>query len=80
MPRPFTPLQAHENPVFLDALVRTGNARLAGRAAGRPAAREARRRFVAVSRSVPPPGHHDWDRLKIVGIGTKSPSHWGEMR
>jgi len=35
MPRPFTPLQAHENRLFLDALARTGNARMAARDAGR---------------------------------------------
>jgi hypothetical protein len=34
MPRPFTPLQAHQNEVFLDSLGRTGNARLSARAAG----------------------------------------------
>ncbi|MGZ8286877.1 MAG: hypothetical protein ACXW27_12460 [Allosphingosinicella sp.] len=37
MPRPLTPLQAHENRLFLDALARTGNARMAAREAGRPA-------------------------------------------
>lgn len=34
MPRPFTPLQAHQNEVFLDSLGRTGNVRLSARAAG----------------------------------------------
>jgi hypothetical protein len=34
MPRPFTPLQAHQNQVFLDSLGRTGNVRLSARAAG----------------------------------------------
>jgi len=34
MPRPFTPLQAHENQAFLDILARTGNARLAAREVG----------------------------------------------
>ncbi|MEA3051406.1 MAG: hypothetical protein QOG72_309 [Sphingomonadales bacterium] len=34
MPRPFTPLQAHQNEVFLDSLARTGNARLSAREAG----------------------------------------------
>lgn len=37
MPRPLTPLQAHENRLFLDALARTGNARMAAREIGRPA-------------------------------------------
>jgi hypothetical protein len=37
MPRPFTALQAHENRLFLDALARTGNARMAAREVGRPA-------------------------------------------
>jgi hypothetical protein len=35
MPRPFTPLQAHENRLFLEALGRSGNARMAAREAGR---------------------------------------------
>jgi hypothetical protein len=35
MPRPLTPLQAHENRLFLDALARTGNARMAAREVGR---------------------------------------------
>jgi hypothetical protein len=35
MSRPFTPLQAHENRLFLDALARSGNARMAAREAGR---------------------------------------------
>jgi hypothetical protein len=34
MPRPFTPLQAHQNQLFLDSLGRTGNARLSARVAG----------------------------------------------
>jgi hypothetical protein len=34
MPRPLTPLQAHQNEVFLDSLGRSGNARLSARAAG----------------------------------------------
>jgi hypothetical protein len=37
MPRPLTALQAHENRLFLDALARTGNARMAAREIGRPA-------------------------------------------
>jgi hypothetical protein len=37
MVRPLTPLQAHENRLFLDALARTGNARMAAREVGRPA-------------------------------------------
>ena len=37
MARPLTPLQAHENRRFLDALARTGNARMAAREIGRPA-------------------------------------------
>ncbi|HYW16411.1 MAG TPA: hypothetical protein VE891_09705 [Allosphingosinicella sp.] len=37
MARPLTPLQAHENRLFLDALGRTGNARMAAREVGRPA-------------------------------------------
>jgi hypothetical protein len=37
MARPITPLQAHENCLFLDALARTGNARMAAREVGRPA-------------------------------------------
>jgi hypothetical protein len=37
MPRPLTPLQAHENRRFLDALARTGNARVGAREVGRPA-------------------------------------------
>jgi hypothetical protein len=35
MPRIFTPLEAHENQVFLEVLGETGNARLAAREAGR---------------------------------------------
>ena len=34
MPKPFTPLQAHQNELFLDSLARTGNVRLSARAAG----------------------------------------------
>lgn len=34
MARPLTPLQAHQNQVFLDSLARSGNARLSARAAG----------------------------------------------
>ena len=34
MPKPLTPLQAHQNEVFLDSLGRSGNARLSARAAG----------------------------------------------
>jgi len=37
MPRPLTPLQAHENGLFLEALARSGNARMAAREVGRPA-------------------------------------------
>lgn len=37
MARPLTPLQTHENRLFLDALARTGNARMAAREVGRPA-------------------------------------------
>jgi hypothetical protein len=33
MPRPLTPLQAHQNELFLDSLGRTGNVRLSARAA-----------------------------------------------
>ena len=34
MPRPLTPLQAHQNELFLDSLSRSGNVRLSARAAG----------------------------------------------
>jgi hypothetical protein len=34
MSRPFTPLQAHQNEMFLDSLARSGNVRLSARAAG----------------------------------------------
>jgi hypothetical protein len=34
MPRPFTPLQAYQNEVFLESLGRSGNVRLSARAAG----------------------------------------------
>ncbi|HEX9964376.1 MAG TPA: hypothetical protein VGB04_05265 [Allosphingosinicella sp.] len=81
MARPLTPLQAHENRRFLDALARTGNARMAAREVGRAANSFHYRRKTHAAFA------QDWDsavaaahaRFHLAG-GKRGPSFDGRSR